>query len=73
MDRIDWATNLGSSLTKSSRALAVHVADGRGNFLRLQMAYRVARTKTKRSSRVNSHARLFLRLAGNGRGKVPGP
>src|SRR5213595_2651667 len=47
MDRIDdWATNLGSSFTKSSRALAVHVADCRSNFLRLQMAYRVARTKT---------------------------
>jgi len=73
MDGIDWATDLGSSFTRSSRTLAVHVADDRGNFLRLQMAYGLARPKTKLTSQFGSHARLFLRLAGHGRGKIPDP
>src|SRR5947207_15205891 len=51
--------------------MAVHVVNGGGNFLRLQVAYRLARTKTRVSSQVGSHARLFLRLAGHGCGKIP--
>src|SRR5947207_7595558 len=51
--------------------MAVHVVNGGGNFLRLQVAYRLARTKTRLSSQVGSHARLFLRVARHGRGKIP--
>src|SRR5690242_20558342 len=71
MDGINRATDLCSFFTRSCGTLAVHVADGRGNFLRLQMAYRLARPKTKLTSQVRSHTRLFLRLAGHGCGKFP--
>src|SRR5690349_11208592 len=69
---IDWAADLCFSFTESSRTLAVHVADGRSNFLWLQMAYRLARPNDKSTSKAGSHARLFLRLARYGRGKIPG-
>src|SRR5947207_13421310 len=76
MAGLDWANCLAASRApgaESCRAVAIHVVDDRRNFSWLQMAHFLARTKADRPYPCWLRSRLFLSLAGNGRGKISAP
>src|SRR6476646_6315948 len=70
LDRADCFAAPRASGAKSCGAVAIHVADDRGNFFGLQMAHLLERTKADRPCPGWSRSGLFLSVARGGRGKI---